>query len=186
MGTKGLGQWGPEFLRGDGRTLGRRENLREMENLPGENLIEGQPSVQQSTNLAFRGKSLKKNLNWNHFQSAQEFRLGLRFTFQQDNNPKHTAKKPSNLVELEQIWSRIWKTSNRKVSQACRIITKKTLGCHCCQRCFNQGLGEGSELCKWYISVFSWFIKNKTLQKPVFALSLLSIVSRLMKINELR
>jgi hypothetical protein len=28
----------------------------------------------------------------NLFQSAQDLRLGRRFTFQQDNDPKHTAK----------------------------------------------------------------------------------------------
>ena len=28
----------------------------------------------------------------NLLQSAQDFRLGQRFTFQQDNDPKHTAK----------------------------------------------------------------------------------------------
>jgi hypothetical protein len=31
-------------------------------------------------------------LDENLFQSAQDLRLGRRFTFQQDNNPKHTAK----------------------------------------------------------------------------------------------
>jgi hypothetical protein len=31
-------------------------------------------------------------LNENLLQSAQDLRLGRRFTFQQDNDPKHTAK----------------------------------------------------------------------------------------------
>ena len=31
-------------------------------------------------------------LDENLLQSAQDFRLGRRFTFQQDNDPKHTAK----------------------------------------------------------------------------------------------
>ena len=31
-------------------------------------------------------------LDENLLQSAQELRLGRRFTFQQDNDPKHTAK----------------------------------------------------------------------------------------------
>ena len=31
-------------------------------------------------------------LDENLLQSAQDLRLGLRFTFQQDNDPKHTAK----------------------------------------------------------------------------------------------
>ena len=31
-------------------------------------------------------------LDGNLLQSAQDLRLGQRFTFQQDNDPKHTAK----------------------------------------------------------------------------------------------
>ena len=36
--------------------------------------------------------SQDRGKNENLLQSAQDLRLGLRFTFQQDNNPKHTAK----------------------------------------------------------------------------------------------
>uniref|UniRef100_A0A8C4TC08 Tc1-like transposase DDE domain-containing protein n=1 Tax=Erpetoichthys calabaricus TaxID=27687 RepID=A0A8C4TC08_ERPCA len=50
-----------------------------------ENLPERQPSLQQSTNQAY---ILDENL----LQSALDLRLGRRFIFQQDNNPKHTAK----------------------------------------------------------------------------------------------
>uniref|UniRef100_A0A9J8AED2 Tc1-like transposase DDE domain-containing protein n=1 Tax=Cyprinus carpio carpio TaxID=630221 RepID=A0A9J8AED2_CYPCA len=34
----------------------------------------------------------RDNLNENPVQSIQNLRLGRRFTFQQDNDPKHTAK----------------------------------------------------------------------------------------------
>ena len=41
-----------------------------------------------------RGKDEPRTeiLDENLIQSAQDLRLGLRFTFQQENNPKHTAK----------------------------------------------------------------------------------------------
>ena len=38
------------------------------------------------------GVKYKEILDENLLQSAQDFRLGRRFTFQQDNDPKHTAK----------------------------------------------------------------------------------------------
>ena len=38
------------------------------------------------------GEKYREILEENLQQSAQDLRLGRRFTFQQDNNPKHTAK----------------------------------------------------------------------------------------------
>ena len=38
------------------------------------------------------GAMYKEILDENLLQSAQDLRLGQRFTFHQDNNPKHTAK----------------------------------------------------------------------------------------------
>ena len=38
------------------------------------------------------GAKYRETLDENLLQSAQDLRLGQRFTFQQDNNPKHTAK----------------------------------------------------------------------------------------------
>ena len=38
------------------------------------------------------GAKYRENLDENLLQSAQDLRLGQRFAFQKDNNPKHTAK----------------------------------------------------------------------------------------------
>ena len=38
------------------------------------------------------GAKYREIFDENLLQSAQDIRLGRRFTFQQDNNPKHTAK----------------------------------------------------------------------------------------------
>jgi hypothetical protein len=38
------------------------------------------------------GAKYREILDENLLQSAQDLRLGQRFTFQQDINPKHTAK----------------------------------------------------------------------------------------------
>uniref|UniRef100_A0AAZ3R5I6 Transposase n=1 Tax=Oncorhynchus tshawytscha TaxID=74940 RepID=A0AAZ3R5I6_ONCTS len=54
------------------------------------------------------GAKYRKILDENLLQSAQDLRLGRRFTFQQDNDPKHTAKttpewlrdKSQNVLEL--------------------------------------------------------------------------------------
>ena len=38
------------------------------------------------------GAKYREILDENMLQSVQDLRLGRRFTFQQENNPKHTAK----------------------------------------------------------------------------------------------
>jgi hypothetical protein len=45
-------------------------------------------SIEGKMNRAKYRKILDENL----LQSTQDLRLGLRFTFQQDNDPKHIAK----------------------------------------------------------------------------------------------
>ena len=45
------------------------------------------------------GAKYREILDENLLQSAQDLRLGRRFTFQQHNNPKHTAKTTLNVPE---------------------------------------------------------------------------------------
>uniref|UniRef100_A0AAZ3QMN3 Tc1-like transposase DDE domain-containing protein n=1 Tax=Oncorhynchus tshawytscha TaxID=74940 RepID=A0AAZ3QMN3_ONCTS len=47
------------------------------------------------------GAKYREILDEDLLQSAQDLRLGKRFTFQQDNNPKHTAKTMHEL-----LWSK--------------------------------------------------------------------------------
>jgi hypothetical protein len=53
-------------------------------------------SMLQTFLVRFEGKTneakYREILDENLLQSAQDLRLGQRFTFQQDNNSKHTAK----------------------------------------------------------------------------------------------
>jgi hypothetical protein len=95
-------------------------------------------------------------LDENLLQSVQDLRPGRRFDFQQDNDPKHTAKTtqewlqdkslnvlewprqspdlnpmlPINLTELERICREEWgKTPQIQLCQACSVIPKKTQSC---------------------------------------------------------
>ena len=45
------------------------------------------------------GAKYREILDENLLQSAQDLRLGRRFTFQQDNDPKHTAKTTGQVSE---------------------------------------------------------------------------------------
>ena len=62
------------------------------------------------------GPKCREILDNNLLQSAQDLRLGKRFTFQQDNNPKHTAK-------TMQKWLRD-KSLNGGI--VCKLMWKKT------------------------------------------------------------
>ena len=48
------------------------------------------------------GAKYREILEGNLFQSSRDLRLGQRFTFQQDNDPKHTVKATLEWVNL--LW----------------------------------------------------------------------------------
>ena len=49
------------------------------------------------------GAKYREILDENLLQSPQELRLGQRFTFQQDNGPKHTAKAMQELLRAKSL-----------------------------------------------------------------------------------
>jgi hypothetical protein len=48
------------------------------------------------------GAKYRENLDDNLLQSAQDLRLGRMFTFQQDYDPKHTAR-----TSQERLWKNL-------------------------------------------------------------------------------
>jgi hypothetical protein len=62
--------------------------------------------IEGKMNVAKYSETLDENL----LQSAQDLRLGQRFTFQQDNDPKHTVKttqewlRDKSLNPIKHLW----------------------------------------------------------------------------------
>ena len=54
------------------------------------------------------GTKYREILDENLLQSAQDLRLGRRFTFQQDNDPKHTAKTMQEWLRVKSLNVIVW------------------------------------------------------------------------------
>ena len=67
------------------------------------------------------GAKNREMLDENLVQSAQDLRLGQRFTFQQDNDPKHTAKTTQEWLQDKSLnvleWSNL--TSLERPENSC-------------------------------------------------------------------
>ncbi len=119
----------------------------------------------------------RNSLNENPVQSTQSLRLGRRFNFQQDNEPKHTARvayrqlcecpwvdQPEPELEPNQIF--LEKPEN--------VLKKKTLGTSA------KYLFICEYLCNLLISVFLFVINLQSCDNSVFALSIWCMECRLM------
>ena len=55
-------------------------------------------------------------LDENLLQSTQDLSLGRRFTFQQDNNPKHTADKTQKWLRDKPLYILEWPSQSRDLN----------------------------------------------------------------------
>ena len=58
------------------------------------------------------GAKYREILDENLLQSAQDLRLGQRFTFQQDNDPKHTVKTKQEWLRDKSLNVLEWPSQN--------------------------------------------------------------------------
>jgi hypothetical protein len=54
------------------------------------------------------GATYREIVDENLLQSSQDLRLGQRFTFQQDNDPKHTAKTTQECLRDKSMYFLEW------------------------------------------------------------------------------
>jgi hypothetical protein len=62
------------------------------------------------------GAKYSKIIDENLLQSAQELRLGQRFTFQKDNGPKHTAKTTHEWLRDKSLNVLEWPSQNPDIN----------------------------------------------------------------------
>ncbi len=145
-----------------------------------------------------------ESLNENPVQSIQNLRLGIRFTFQQNNEPKHTARcpwvaqpqpgikpsqifleKPENVHLPHPTWQSLRGEEVRRrmaancqilMRKACRIKQKKTWDC---KGASDKYWVKGMNTYAMYFS-FLFLINLQSCENSVFALSIWCMECRLM------
>uniref|UniRef100_A0A8C4T329 Tc1-like transposase DDE domain-containing protein n=1 Tax=Erpetoichthys calabaricus TaxID=27687 RepID=A0A8C4T329_ERPCA len=107
-----------------------------------ENLPEGQPSLQQSTNQACMVEDI---LDENLLQSALDLRLRRRFIFQQDNDPKHTAKISKEWLQDNSVNVLEWPSQSPDLNPIEHLWRDLKMAVH---RLFPSNLMELERCCK--------------------------------------
>ena len=87
------------------------------------------------------GAKYREILDENPLQNTQDLRLGQRFTFQQDNNPKHTAK-------TMQLWLRDKSQNVLERPSQCLDLNPIEHPKIAVQRCFPFNLTELERICR--------------------------------------
>jgi hypothetical protein len=68
-----------------------------------------------------KGAMYREILDKNLLQSAQNLRLGQRFTIQQDNDPKHTAKTTQEWLQDKSLNVLVWTSQSPDFSRDLKI-----------------------------------------------------------------
>ena len=132
-------------------------------------------------------EKFKAILSEKALQSAYALRLGRRFTFQGVNDPKQTSKKtqkwlPENCVKDLKFGPEPWRASLEKPGNGCAQMLSPSHLVDLEQFCQGEWEKLPKERCAKLVGSFPRRLDAvKTLQKLVFALSLWSIVCRLMR-----
>ncbi len=84
-------------------------------------------------------------LNENLLQSDQDLRLGRRFTFQQDNDPKHTAKITKEWLHNNSVTSLEWPSQSPDLNPIEHLWRDLKMAVH---QCLPSNLTELERICK--------------------------------------